>query len=359
MDLKQFDVLLHDAEVKMKRLKALYEQWFQGIERIEPQVPRKELERLFKQLGKEKPRNTAARFRLQQLKARYNVYASYWQRIARQIEEGTYERDVRRARRRRGGMTAEPAPAETYELDVDVDVEDIDDEIADVLSVLDRRDTPAPAAPASPRKLSAFSPFAMRGSARSADGPAPRAPAAGSAAAATEASTRSDDATSPGTPNPFERGTGRQPVAQKERNPFERQPVTATFGKPRARPAEGAKADARKPEPRKPEPRKPEPPPPRSDGANAARPASPRRPPPPPPRRRAAAEGEAGMRRLYESYVAARRRNNQRTDNLEYEKMAQRVKKMESKLRAKHAGKRIDFEVVVQNGRVGLKPKIG
>src|SRR5262245_1188823 len=100
MELKEFDGLLHDAEVKLKRLRALYEQWFQGIERTEPLVPRKDLDRLFVLLNKDKPRNTAARFRLAQLFASYGLYQTYWQRISRQIEEGTYERDLRRVRKR-------------------------------------------------------------------------------------------------------------------------------------------------------------------------------------------------------------------------------------------------------------------
>jgi hypothetical protein len=347
MDPKQFDIALHDAEVKLKRLKALYEQWFQGVERIEPQVPRKDLERLFQTLNKEKPRNTAARFRLQQLQARFNVYASYWQRIARQIEEGTYERDLRRARRRRGAGTAEPKEVKTFEMDldeaVDVDMDALEDEIADVLSVLDGKgpSEPKPAAPPQ-RPLSAFSPFAMgRGAkapARAAEPKAPRAPQP-----STSSPQRASDDTRPNAPNPFH--GARPPAAPKEGNPFKKEPVTATFGKPKASP------------PRRPAPpgpraappgRKPPPPPPPQRAAGAGR------PPPPPPRR----GDDPHLRRLYDAYVAARRRNNERVDNLRYDKMANSVQKMRSKLRKKHGDKKIDFEVVVQNGRVGLKPKI-
>lgn len=64
------------------------------------------------------------------------------------------------------------------------------------------------------------------------------------------------------------------------------------------------------------------------------------------------------MKRLYDDYVAARRRNNQPVDNLKYDKLAARVKQMETKLRQKHANRKIGFEVVVKDGRVGLKPKI-
>ena len=58
---KEFEITLGDAEVQLSRLKHLYEQWFQGIERIEPQIPRKQLERTIHLLRKEQPRNTALR----------------------------------------------------------------------------------------------------------------------------------------------------------------------------------------------------------------------------------------------------------------------------------------------------------
>lgn len=41
---------------------------------------------------------------------------------------------------------------------------------------------------------------------------------------------------------------------------------------------------------------------------------------------------------------------------MSYEKLAQRIKTMEPELKKKHGGKAIDFEVVVKDGRVGLKP---
>lgn len=64
------------------------------------------------------------------------------------------------------------------------------------------------------------------------------------------------------------------------------------------------------------------------------------------------------MKRLYASYVEARRRNNERGE-VAYDKVAQSIREMRSKLRERHGNKDIDFEVVVQNGKVGLKPRIG
>lgn len=64
------------------------------------------------------------------------------------------------------------------------------------------------------------------------------------------------------------------------------------------------------------------------------------------------------MRQIYESYVDAKRRNHERTDKIDYETVAKSLKKMVPKLDRKHKGKRIDFEVVVKDGKVGLKPVV-
>lgn len=305
MDLKQFDIFLHDAEVKLKRLKALYEQWFQGLERLEPTVPRKDFDRDMVLLIKERPRNTAARFKLQQLKARYNTYTVHWQRISRQIEEGTYARDLKRAKQRRPGVADGPEgreAAKSYELDIDSAELFAEDELSSVLQALDKGPPQAPAAPR--RAFSAFSSFSA--GAASTDLPA----------------------------------EDTQPNAV---NPFATRGVVASFSKPTAPATPASPAKYPTPtEPLRPSGSRPKPPP---------VPAAARRPPAPPP-------SKSPMERLYEDYVAARRRNNEPVNNVRIDKLTQSVAQMREKLGAKHAGKTIDFEVVVQNGRVGLKPKI-
>ena len=65
---------------------------------------------------------------------------------------------------------------------------------------------------------------------------------------------------------------------------------------------------------------------------------------------------DAKMRVLYDRYVDARRQNNERVDNVKFETLASSIEKMMPGLAEKHRGKSIDFEVVVKDGRVGLKP---
>jgi len=56
--------------------------------------------------------------------------------------------------------------------------------------------------------------------------------------------------------------------------------------------------------------------------------------------------------------VEARKRNNESTSNVRYDALAGRLRKMMPELQKKHRGKDIDFEVVVRDGKVGIKPKV-
>jgi len=95
----ELEVALEELESRLERLRALYEQYFMGIERIEPAIPRKDIDRRIYVLRREKIRNTAKRFKLQTIISRYNTFQQYWQRICREIENGTYKRHVIRAER--------------------------------------------------------------------------------------------------------------------------------------------------------------------------------------------------------------------------------------------------------------------
>ena len=102
MDSAEIDSLVGELESRVDRLRALYDQYFMGIERLEPLVPKKDVERRLTVLRKEQIRNTGTRYRFQMIVQRYNTLMTYWQRISRQIELGTYKRDVMRAQARFG-----------------------------------------------------------------------------------------------------------------------------------------------------------------------------------------------------------------------------------------------------------------
>src|SRR5215813_7610746 len=91
--------VLGELEHKLERLKILYEQYFMGIEKLEPQTQRKEVTRRMLELAQINIRNTAMRYRYHALNQKFGAYQTYWGRTQREIENGTYYRSIARASR--------------------------------------------------------------------------------------------------------------------------------------------------------------------------------------------------------------------------------------------------------------------
>jgi hypothetical protein len=134
-----------ELEERVDRLRVLYEQYFLGYEKLEPSVPRKEVDRRLAILRKDNIRNTALRYRFNVITQKLNTYAMHWTRICRQIEEGTFKRHVKRAQERFGDTTTAAAARKRAreeadkEFDVDIDFEDLDaTNMDDVLAEADR-----------------------------------------------------------------------------------------------------------------------------------------------------------------------------------------------------------------------------
>ena len=89
METPEIERELEELEGRLDRLRALYEQYFLGIEKLEPQIPRKEVERRIQILRKEQIRNTGLRFKFQMLVQRFNTLQQYWGRVTREIDSGT------------------------------------------------------------------------------------------------------------------------------------------------------------------------------------------------------------------------------------------------------------------------------
>lgn len=90
---------LDELERKIDRLRALYESFFLGVERRPPHVPRQELNRLMLETHQVVIRNAALRFRYQSVAQRWTLLTTYWNRTLREIESGTYRRDLQKAYR--------------------------------------------------------------------------------------------------------------------------------------------------------------------------------------------------------------------------------------------------------------------
>lgn len=97
------------VEEELEALKARYDQYFLGIERREPNRWRDDVRKKVMRLKSAFTRNTGLKFRIQSLHARYLSYERLWLRSAREKEEGTYRRDLFKARLRHP-EEAPPAP---------------------------------------------------------------------------------------------------------------------------------------------------------------------------------------------------------------------------------------------------------
>lgn len=297
MSPEEFDNEVSQLEVNLDRLRALYEQYFLGIERIEPSVARKTVDRQFWQLKRVTMRNTARRFRFQTLVQRYNTLQQHWMKVCRQIENGTYPRHVKRAKQRevadvaaqrkinrtRGATETKSTPPEPIESDPPtnpIPVQATSDQVQQ-------------------RSHNAELPHAARGTPTSEPGPSSARPS---------------------------RRISLTPISGDDAHKI----------------------------------RSSAPPPPPQRTPKAA----------PPPLKRegkkqmiaqaAAAQNITDERvgGLYQELQRVRRRLNQDETDISLEALSRSLRATEARLKAKYAGKRIDFRVEVFNGKAIIKPTV-
>lgn len=395
MQPSEIEELINELETRVDRLRALYEQYFMGIEKMEPQVPRKDVERRIQLIRREQIRNTALRFRFQMILQRYNTYQTYWLRICREIEEGTYKRDVLRAKakfgegrqlpkwhRRRfwkkdGEKKSDAPPAETEA--VEFDEAELEEAFDSVIVT-----SKPPPAPKGPPAVSGRAPPLPPG-ARSTSGAAPPLPkpptpppfkpvgagAVGSrpeAAPAAVAKPASPSTAAPearaatfasvGGPGPAaggpdaSAGAGAQTKEERMRELARRlaekkaaqqaaapsaAAAPAAASAPRAAPAaEVSKPDASKPAGATAKADRPGP-----DGKTQKRDLS-----------------EERMRQIYTDLVETKRRQKESTATVTYEAMVKTLNESSAKLKEKHAGRSVDFEVTVKDGKTILRPVV-
>lgn len=322
MSPEEFDNEVSQLEVNLDRLRALYEQYFLGIERIEPTVARKTVDRQFWQLKRVTMRNTARRFRFQTLVQRYNTLQQHWMKVCRQIENGTYPRHVKRAkalneeltiaakrRAQRVKKTATPAPAEPPP-----------DSISELLTLVPPKIAPPDVVSSAPEPAAA---------ARGAKPPPPRRKKA------------EPETVVPGTPTETPSVSNANPRRITLRPISEHDALKIRSSIPPA-------------------------------------PAAPRGAPP--PRKREVKHGDRGANEeklamlaqhnanqpitdarvdgLYRELQRVQRRLNQEEMDISVEALSRSLRATEARLKAKYAGKRVDFRVEVFNGKAVIKPSV-
>jgi len=108
---ESIEELLDAADKVLDRTKTLYEQYFLGIQKQPPAVLHAEIERRLRDLAQLQIRNTGLRYRLATLQQKFGSYNAYWRRTLRQIENGTYIRNLSKIGRE-AVRTGAPIPDE-------------------------------------------------------------------------------------------------------------------------------------------------------------------------------------------------------------------------------------------------------
>jgi len=97
------EVTFHECdaiEAELAALKVAYEHYFLGAERMPPTRQHEDLKKRVDRLKASFVRNTSAKFRVQSIHGKFVTYDRLWQRTMQEIENGTYKRDIAKARRR-------------------------------------------------------------------------------------------------------------------------------------------------------------------------------------------------------------------------------------------------------------------
>lgn len=305
---EELEATLETLSRKLERVRVLYEQFFLGSERIPPTQAQKEVVRLVYRLQRAKLKGAAQKFRFQSLMQRYSAHKAYWSRTMREIEEGRYKRQTFRAQERttRG---SDGGDEKTGELTV-----------ADHLAIRMVRDTQGEEAA---KRAEAERRAARRAEVDDAandflnklgvEVPDSLPPTRGEAARAAKEPTRPSEG-GVRDPNTI-RGMSAEDIAAR----------ADQLKEMRQRMKSGEEAIAR---------------------------------------RRAAAEARAAAanaprdvdRAIFDRLVAAKRQLNQDTSALTYDAVRNSLQKQRDKVRQKHDCARVDFDVVVKDGKAFLKP---
>lgn len=89
-ELDRFEQAIADLRVE-------YEQYFAGILPLAPEKSHADIKRFVRKLRKAPFKSSALAYRLRMLEGRLNTLNTYWQRVLREREAGTYHKDVFKA----------------------------------------------------------------------------------------------------------------------------------------------------------------------------------------------------------------------------------------------------------------------
>ena len=102
---------LDKVDEDLANLQVLYEKYFLGIDRRPPDAERKSVSGRLRTMRTTVVKNTGLKFRINTLFAKLISYERMWDRTLREIEDGTYKRDVFKAKYRIAQRDKKPVAA--------------------------------------------------------------------------------------------------------------------------------------------------------------------------------------------------------------------------------------------------------
>jgi len=100
VDKVDIEEALDYVDKTLDRTKVLYEQYFLGMQKQPPTQIHTDVERRLRDLQQLQIRNTGMRYRFATLQQKFGSYNSYWRRTLKQIENGTYIRNLQKISRK-------------------------------------------------------------------------------------------------------------------------------------------------------------------------------------------------------------------------------------------------------------------
>lgn len=299
---------LSALEGDLAELRAAYDQYFQGNERLPPLKRHDAFKKQYLKMKGSAVRQTAVKFRLESIGQKLLTYERLWERTLKEIEAGTYKREL--ARIKRHHKDASPAKRDAdFDVDEDLDLSDLDagDDLSSVIAAAEKavEAVAKPVTPAIP-SVKPVTPAVP-----------PVTPSGGVKPAAV---------------------AGLKPIT----NPFAQAvapsgPPKITSGSfPAVTPAGTPKVTGAFPSP--------------------ARPATPAAATP----RAPAAGGDGGLseqkiKAIYDAYVMAKKRTGEDTRAITLDSVASSLKKQVPELMKQHNAKSVEFKVVIKDGKAILR----
>ncbi|MBM4378517.1 MAG: hypothetical protein FJ086_04340 [Deltaproteobacteria bacterium] len=369
-------------EEEVAALKVAYEQFFMGLEKKPPLRQHEELKKRLNHFRARPHRAVAVKFRVGSLHQKFQTYERLWERTLKEIENGTYTRDLQRARKK--VQAAEAKKRKGPEV-LRAGGESLEEAMAAAAAAVEQRTLPVvaplgalPKVPGVPGGLPGVAPLAgtpkvpaplpgtLPGGVPGLPAPVaglPKLPGVSGSFLAVPAPSGGlprvpgVSGSFPAVPAP----SGGLPRVPGVSGSFPAVPAAAA-GLPKVPGVSGSFPSV--PAPSGGFPRVPPvaaslpvvPP-----AAGLLRPPAVAAPAAPQPRPAPAAASNGGdlsdakVRAVYDAYVAAKRQGGEDTSRLSFEAVAQSLRKQVPELLAKTKAKSVEFKVVVKDGKAQLK----